>query len=78
MWLFRNKEPEPELKPPVQVGQRFKYLGVEMLCTRHGHFDIPFPVVVADYVSNLGKIETSIFYPCDWPSLESELSKENK
>jgi hypothetical protein len=75
MWPFAKKEPkpkEPELKPPVAIGERFKYLGVHMVCSRHYVFDMPFPVVLAEYVTKRGEIKQITFSPVDWPSLEAE------
>ena len=70
MWPFMKKE--PKLKPPFEVGERFKYIGVEMLCCRHIHEPYDFKVVVAEYVTNLGEIKQIVFCPIDWASLEAE------
>ena len=67
------KEPKPKPKPPVDVGKRFKYLGIEMVCTRHWDYDTTFPVVVAEYVNKHGEIQHAKFPPCDWLALEAEL-----
>lgn len=81
MWPFRNNAPktqEQPLVPPIAIGQRFKYLGVDMICIRHWEFGTPFNVIMAGYVNKHGEIKREIFYPCDWRALESELAKENK
>lgn len=74
MWPFKanRKKKEPELKPPVAVGERFKYLGITMVCSRHWEFPYDFPVVVAEYVNKSGEIKHATFCPTDWRSLKSE------
>lgn len=75
MWRFTKKKPkpkEPELKPPVAIGDRFKYLGVNMVCCRHWSCPYEFPVVVAEYVTKRGEIKQIVFGPADWASLEAE------
>lgn len=75
MWPFNQKETkleEPEMKPPVALGERFKYLGVEMVCCRHWLMDYDFQVVVAEYVTKRGEIKQVVFSPTDWASLEAE------
>ena len=75
MWPFKKNEPkpsQPEIKPPVAIGERFKYLGIEMVCARHWEFDTPFPVVCAEYVNKNGEIKYARFPPCDWSVLEAE------
>ena len=75
MWLFTKKEPntkEPEPTPPVAIGERFKYLGVEMVCCRHWIWPYDFKVVVAEYVTKRGEIKQVVFCPVDWASLEAE------
>ena len=75
-WPFRTKE--PELNPPVTIGERFRYLGVEMICIRLSEFDYSFPVVIAQYIDTHGRIEEIRFPPCDWPALRAELTRGNK
>ena len=77
MWPFSKKEmkerPVPD-PPPVKIGERFRYLGVEMICSRHWAFPYDFPVIVAEYVTALGEIKQLTFCPVDWTALKAELS----
>lgn len=78
MWLFK-KEKIPPITPPIKVGERFIYLGIEMLCTRHFDFPYEFQVVKAEYVNTMGEIKYAVFPPCDWEvlRLEQETSAKN-
>ena len=75
MWPFRKPAPrEPDRKPPIEIGERFKYLGVDMVCSRHyawmgmGVMN----AVVAEYVTHLGEIKQITFFPVNWDALEAE------
>ena len=74
MWPFKITPREPKRKPPIAVGERFKYLGVDMVCSRHYDYvlEFPFPVIVAEYLSGHGEIKQVTFYPVDWTALEAE------
>ena len=81
MWPFKKKreqeeQEEQEETPPVAIGERFRYLGVEMVCSRHRIYPYTFTVVVADYVTNTGNIEQAVFCPVDWISLVAELTRK--
>lgn len=78
MWPFSKKEQnteDQEMKPPVAIGERFKYLGVEMVCSRHCFYPYTFDVVVAEYVNFIGEIKEVVFTPADWDALNSELKR---
>ena len=78
MWPFTQKVAKPrerlklKITPPVAIGERFKYLGVEMVCCRHFAYGYEFQVVVAEYVTKHGEIRKIIFCPVDWACLEAE------
>ena len=83
MWPFAKKEPKPkkpkpkkpEIKPtgpPYAIGDRFQYLGVEMVCCRDLIWPWEFRVVVGQYVTKNGEIKEEVFWPCDFDLLESE------
>mgnify|MGYP001571273219 CR=1 FL=1 len=78
MWPFWHKKlgpKKPELKPPVSIGERFKYLGVDMICCRHFAWPYDCNIVAAEYVTNLGEIKQIVFTPSDWNSLKAELGR---
>ena len=79
-WFLETtrRSDEKPLKPPVEIGQRFKYLGVQMVCTRHWIFELNVPVVVADYVDKHGVLREAKFNPIDFDALKAELSCEKK
>jgi hypothetical protein len=72
MWPFHKEENVRQTYPPLKPGDKFKYLGIEMICTRNW-YDI-FDAVVAEYVNAHGEIKTLVFFPCDWIALNAELS----
>jgi len=74
MWPFnrKSKQSEPD-KLPVEIGKRFRYLGVDMICIRDFGYEYGYPAVVAEYVNKFGEIKQATFYPCDWVALEAEL-----
>ena len=77
MWSKKEPKSEPstERKPPVQIGDRFKYLGVDMVCTRHWMPEYDFSVVAASYVNGAGEVVSVIFPPADWTALEKEVGR---
>jgi hypothetical protein len=78
MWPFSKrilKPEQPSRKPPVAIGERFKYLGIEMVCSRHWEWPYECPVVVGEYVTSIGRIERAIFCPVDWIALEAERAR---
>lgn len=94
MWFEKKKtEEEPkkeksweetameEIKSFRDIGEKFNYLGVEMMVT--GHFDVHFPLNVydslrikpclkVDYVTKNGEIKGGTFYVKDLPMLRKE------
>lgn len=81
MWPFRKKELETKPareKPPVDIGERFVYLGVEMVCCRHWQWPYDGEVVVAEYVTSLGEIKNVTFCPADWMCLEAERMRHER
>jgi len=87
MNLFCKKEDSPreilvEL-PPVKTGERFKYLGVEMLCVRDWIFGgLEYPSkrrgIVAQYRNEQGEICEQTFYPCDYAALKAEFGRSEE
>lgn len=75
MWPFKKDEIVKKT-PPIRPGEKFKYLGIEMICTRDWYKD--FDAVVADYVDERGTLKTWIFFPCDWDALKTELAANNE
>jgi hypothetical protein len=90
MWSFKKEEPEiekpdrkeklvEELKQFRAKGEKFKYLGVEMIVTGHKELFIApycctyFPCIKASYVNKQGDIKNVQF---DYDELEV-LKKEN-
>lgn len=79
MW-FKSKPKPPEPALPVTTGERFKYLGVDMLCTGE---DIIYPgcgsmtCISAEYVDLLGRIQHIHFLPKDFDILKEEIRRGN-
>lgn len=76
----RPREVVP-FKAPVQIGQRFQYLDVEMLCTQHV-FSLPMiglmlRGVKAEYVDKDGRIQAAHFMESEMPALKAELERES-
>ena len=65
IWPFKK-----HMEYPVQIGQRFKYFGLEMICTGHYRNHITF-----DYVGNDGILRHGRFFIDDWKIIEIELSR---
>lgn len=72
-------EAAPPFDPPVALGQRFTYLGVEMLCIGHCFHIPPFGQVVpgirAEYVDRDGRVISASFPAMDMESLRAELAR---
>lgn len=73
MGLFKK---EKELVPPIAVGKRFKYLGINMVCVRHWDFYLTCSVVVAEYIDRDGDLVCRTFPPCDWTALKAEMRRK--
>lgn len=76
MWPFtitkKTEEPKIKIEPPIGIGERFKYLGIDMICSRHSSYPSEHPVIVADYVNKNGVLKQWAFHPCDWVALNAE------
>lgn len=65
--------------PPIKIGERFKYLGIEMLCVGHGisygyHND--YPCIEYEYVNNMGNIVEGKFKARQFPAIIAENNRE--
>ena len=72
MFGFKKVSSLPELIPPFQIGDRFTYLGLLMICRSHHYSFFKFPIIVANYVDQAGQIKTLTFFPDTWPALIRE------
>ena len=89
MWPFKkkHKEPEPDytqeaidrLKAFKDIGEKFNYLGVEMIVTHHHEISLGLnygidliATLKADYRNNLGEIKSVSFSPGELPALIAE------
>lgn len=86
MFWNRNKEPKVNyrqqainrLKAFKKIGDKFNYLGVDMIVTAHSELRLSpigadvIPVLVCDYKDLLGKIQVVRFSPHELPALEAE------
>lgn len=69
----------PAFDPPVALGARFTYLGVEMLCIGH-YFQLPpfgqmVPGIRAEYVDRDGRVVAAGFPASDMDSLRAEIAR---
>ncbi len=67
-------------KSPVAIGERFTYLGIEMLCTEHAvrlPMMLPIPGVCAEYVAN-GQLHSTRFLGAELDALRAEMKREVK
>lgn len=75
--------PEPprpqQVDLPVAIGNRFTYLGVEMLCVTHTVLTAPFGMpsagIRAEYVDRDGVVRVAAFLPNDMQALKAELMR---
>lgn len=80
--LCQASEAEAGPKFPFQVGERFTYLGLTMLCSRHvlpsefllmGQMArVPSYALFAEYVCGQGKVNVATFMEREWPALLAE------
>lgn len=75
MWPFKKNDQTPAAKPPIAIGERFTYLGVTMVCSRHFSWPHDYEVVAAEYVTKLGEIKHAVFLPEDWAALIAEQAR---
>lgn len=70
---------QPQIDLPVAIGNRFTYLGIEMLCTGHTlllpPFGMPSDGIRAEYVDRDGVLRTAAFVPSDLQALKAELMR---
>lgn len=71
-------EPDPAFVAPVAIGERFRYLRVNMICTAHvtaSPFGGYMPAVRADFQANDGSIGTRVFSGPELVALQAELDR---
>jgi len=61
-------------EPPVEIGNRFRYLDIQMICVRHTHKKYNGKVVVAEYIDKHDIFHRVIFAPEDYVALKKEMS----
>ena len=82
MWPFAKKEPERDytqetiekLRSFRDVGEKFNYMGIEMIVERHCDFTQygSFPKITAAYKNNNGELNHAEFWVRDLPALRAE------
>lgn len=74
----KEKKEEPKIEPPVKVGDKFWYLGVEMLCvaTQKHEYGIGWcPCVEAEYYYD-GEIYQVVFWWRKFEALKKEIERQ--
>jgi hypothetical protein len=81
MWPFKQK-PEPditqetidELKAFREVGEKFNYMGIEMIVESHCQYTIDgaFPRIYAAYKNSMGELKHAQFVRAELPALQAE------
>ncbi len=74
---LQTQQPAPEFKAPVAIGQRFRYLGLEMLCTSHSFsmpMSLPMACVKAEYVAD-GVVRMAVWPVGELEALQIELNR---
>lgn len=89
MWPFKKKEPEQpkvnrtqeciaELRAFKDIGEKFNYLGVTIICTGHSKIDFygtrvsVRPTMKGDYKNDKGEIKAISFGYRELPALKAE------
>ena len=75
----KEKKEEPRVEPPVKVGDKFTYLGVEMLCTANRAMEPhmgSYPCVVAQYLDSRGILRQEIFLHGKWNAIKKEIERQ--
>lgn len=79
MWFSRKvEEPRFEKPFPVEPGQRFRWLGVDMIVTATGvecRWEEWIRFVSVEYVNANGDIRCRRYYPVEWDALAAEIHK---
>lgn len=76
-----SSKPTPEalsaIRWPVSVGDRFRYVGVQMLCVRRlaVTYMADGPVIESQYLNYRGEIQTFWIGEEIWPALRAEVER---
>ncbi len=67
----------PEFKAPVAIGDRFRYLGLDMLCTGHSMQTTmgTVPCLKSEYVASDGTVRSAVFVGTDIDALRAEVAR---
>ena len=75
MFWHKKQQTSKYLTSPIAIGERFKFLGINMICIKHTEWPYKHPVIVAGYVTGNGELKQAIFGPGHWTALNAERAR---
>jgi hypothetical protein len=78
MFFSKTKTPsttDKPINPPINIGEHFRYLGIDMICVRHCSYPHRHKLIVAEYADKNGILRSTIFHPADWDALQSDMNR---